>query len=124
MEQIEALQADQSGTQSTSPNTAPNIDEPSQDNDVTTAGTEGNLGVGLDKPVEPVERSAEDVGISGEEEEFGEFVASETAVAGKPLFTWMKRKDTIVYALVGHHLYQKQFIVALQWLDQLLARSV
>lgn len=78
----------------------------------------------------PVERaepgehaSTEEVGTSGEEEDFGEFVASDITVTGKLLLTWMKRKEAVVCALVGHHLFQKQHVVALQWLNQLLASS-
>lgn len=70
------------------------------------------------------ETLAEEVVTTEEEEDFGEFVASDTTVAGKLLLTWMKRKEAVVYALVGHHLFQKQYIVALQWMNQLLARLV
>lgn len=65
----------------------------------------------------------EEVGTTVEEEDFGEFVASDTTVPGKLLLTWLRRKEVIVFALVGHHLFQKQYIVALQWMNQLLARS-
>lgn len=66
----------------------------------------------------------EEVGTTVEEEDFGEFVASDTTVSEKLLLTWLRRKEVIVFALVGHHLFQKQYIVALQWMNQLLARSV
>lgn len=66
----------------------------------------------------------EEVGTSGEEEDFGEFTASDSAVTGNLLLTWMRRKEAVLFALVGHHLFQKQYIVALQWLNELLARCV
>jgi tetratricopeptide (TPR) repeat protein len=65
----------------------------------------------------------EEVGTSGEEEDFGEFTASDSAVTGNLLLTWMRRKEAVLFALVGHHLFQKQYIVALQWLNELLASS-
>ncbi|CAK9256119.1 unnamed protein product [Sphagnum jensenii] len=43
--------------------------------------------------------------------------------AVKPLLVWMRRKEAVIYNLVSHHLHQKQFVVALQWLNQLLART-
>jgi len=90
------------------------------DKDNTLADAEENVAPSQELSEET---PAEEVGTSGEEEDFGEFIASETTLAGKMLLTWRKRREEVVYALVGHHLYQKQFIVALQWLNQLLARS-
>lgn len=93
----------------------------SSDKDNTLAAVEENVAA---SPELSEDTPAEEVGTSGEEEDFGEFIASETTLAGKMLLTWRKRKEEVVYALVGHHLYQKQFIVALQWLNHLLARLV
>ena len=97
------------------------MDSPSKKDDDMAGG-------GEDAPAEreePGEESlVEEVGTTGEEEDFGEFIASNITITGKLLLTWMKRKEAVVYALVGHHLYQKQYIVALQWMNQLLARSV
>lgn len=94
---------------------------------VTDSPSNEDVDMAQDAPAEredPGEETlVEEVGTTEEEEDFGEFIASDTTIKGKLVLTWMKRKDTVVYALVGHHLFQKQYIVALQWMNQLLARS-
>jgi hypothetical protein len=119
--QIEALEAADAGHKD--PLVSPVLIDTTDlsDKDNTLADAEENVAASQELSEET---PAEEVGTSGEEEDFGEFIASETTLAGKMLLTWRKRREEVVYALVGHHLYQKQFIVALQWLNQLLARLV
>lgn len=120
-DQVESLEAIEAGSQkSPLPLVDTATDSPSkEDNDM--AG-------GEDAPVEREEPGEETVteeaSTIGEEEDFGEFIASDITITGKLLLTWIKRKEAVIYALVGHHLFQKQYIVALQWMNQLLARSV
>ncbi|KAG0565064.1 hypothetical protein KC19_8G160700 [Ceratodon purpureus] len=116
---VESLQAIEAGSQKSSlPLVDAGMDSSSNEDAMARGGEEA-----------PAEREApgeetltEEVDTTGEED-FGEFIASDTTITGKLLPTWMRRKESIVYALVGHHLFQKQYIVALQWMNQLLARS-
>lgn len=118
---VESLQLIDAGTQDSSLPLGETATDSLSNEDVDMAAGDEDAPAERDKPGE--ETLIEEVGTTEEEEDFGEFVASDTTVAGKLLLTWMKRKEAVVYALVGHHLFQKQYIVALQWMNQLLARS-
>jgi len=48
---------------------------------------------------------------------------SDIAILEGLLSTWQKRRETVCFSIVGYHLHQQQFIVALQWLDKLMANS-
>jgi len=126
-DQIESLQAASAGSTNVfAPSDTPTInDVPAEEKDVNVELVEGNPEGGKEEAGD--EKFLEEVGTSREEEDFGEFVASETATtvsaAVKPLLVWMRRKEAVIYNLVSHHLHQKQFVVALQWLNRLLART-
>jgi Flp pilus assembly protein TadD len=124
---IESLQAASAGSTNVfAPSDTPTInDVPAEEKDVNVELVEGNPEGGKEEAGD--EKFLEEVSTSREEEDFGEFVASETATtvsaAVKPLLVWMRRKEAVIYNLVSHHLHQKQFVVALQWLNRLLART-
>ncbi len=126
-DQIESLQAASAGSTNVfAPSDTPTInDVPAEEKDVNVELVEGNPEGGKEEAGD--EKFLEEVSTSREEEDFGEFVASETATtvsaAVKPLLVWMRRKEAVIYNLVSHHLHQKQFVVALQWLNRLLART-
>lgn len=39
------------------------------------------------------------------------------------LSTWQKRREAVCFSIVSYHLHQQQYVVALQWLDKLVASS-
>lgn len=49
--------------------------------------------------------------------------ASDIQVLEGLLSTWRKRREIVSFSIVSHHLYEQQFLVALQWLDKLMAKS-
>lgn len=39
------------------------------------------------------------------------------------LSTWQRRREAVCFSIVAYHMHQQQFVVALQWLDKLMAKS-
>ncbi|KAG0587125.1 hypothetical protein KC19_2G142200 [Ceratodon purpureus] len=48
---------------------------------------------------------------------------SDIAILEGLLATWRRRKEAVCFSIVGYHMHQQQFLVALQWLDKLIAKS-
>lgn len=47
----------------------------------------------------------EEVGISGEEEDFGEFIVSDSVVIGNLFLMWMRWKEVVLFVFVGYYLF-------------------
>lgn len=48
---------------------------------------------------------------------------SDIAILEGLLSTWQRRKEAVCFSIVAYHMHQQQFLVALQWLDKLMANS-
>lgn len=48
---------------------------------------------------------------------------SDLAVLKGLLSTWRERREAVCFSIVGYHLHQQQFVVALKWLNKLMAKS-
>ena len=48
---------------------------------------------------------------------------SDIAILEGLLSTWQRRRESVCFSIMAYHIHQQQFLVALQWLDKLMAKS-
>jgi len=69
------------------------------------------------------ERATESTSATLRSEEDLALLDSANAILERLLVTWQQRREAVCFSIVGYHLHQQQFIVALQWLNKLMTNS-